>query len=160
MRPAHSIPGLPPEAPRAPESAERLAAPPAPRAGPRSTRSLALCRLAADPDLALAGVERYVDGAGELPADRDLLEALVLLCRLLADGAGAARARPAPPPPRRPLAASSRRPRDEADLRRLLARAVRRLDPDDVAGFLRLLRRVRARGRSSASRCATCAARA
>ncbi|HET9552460.1 MAG TPA: bifunctional [glutamate--ammonia ligase]-adenylyl-L-tyrosine phosphorylase/[glutamate--ammonia-ligase] adenylyltransferase, partial [Anaeromyxobacteraceae bacterium] len=37
------------------------------------------------------------------------------------------------------------RPRGEAELRRLLARASRRLDPEDVAGFHRLLRRVRAR---------------
>src|SRR6266568_332499 len=42
-------------------------------------------------------------------------------------------------------AARLQRPRDEEALRRILARLARRLDPDDVEGFLRLLRRVRAR---------------
>ena len=143
MRPAHSIPGLPPEAPRAPESEERLARLRR-RAPDRLDEVVALCRLAADPDLALAGVERYVDGAGELPADRDLLEALVLL-------AGSSRMVPAllarDPRLLRRAARSPflARPRDEADLRRVLVRAVRRLDPDDTPGFLRLLRAVRAR---------------
>ncbi|WP_242342920.1 bifunctional [glutamate--ammonia ligase]-adenylyl-L-tyrosine phosphorylase/[glutamate--ammonia-ligase] adenylyltransferase [Anaeromyxobacter terrae] len=143
VRPAHAIPGLPPEPPRAPESEERVA-----RLGRRSPgrldEVLALCRLSADPDLALAGVERYLDGAGELPADRDLLEALVLL-------AGSSRMVPAllarDPRLLRRAARSPflARERPEADLHRLLARAVRRLDPDDVPGLLRLLRALRAR---------------
>ena len=60
-------------------SSSTVPPPPPPRSPDRVEEVLALCRLAADPDLALAGVERYVDGAGELPAERDLLEALVLL---------------------------------------------------------------------------------
>ncbi|MCM2333426.1 MAG: bifunctional [glutamate--ammonia ligase]-adenylyl-L-tyrosine phosphorylase/[glutamate--ammonia-ligase] adenylyltransferase [Anaeromyxobacteraceae bacterium] len=139
----HFIPGLPPAAPRAPESAarlERLAR----ACGPRAAEVIELCGLAPDPDLALAGVERWLDAAGGLPRDRDLLEALTLLC-------GASRMLPAllarDPGLLRRAARSTWliRPRSEPELRRLLARAARRLAPDDVAGFHRLLRRVRAR---------------
>ncbi|ABS25312.1 bifunctional [glutamate--ammonia ligase]-adenylyl-L-tyrosine phosphorylase/[glutamate--ammonia-ligase] adenylyltransferase [Anaeromyxobacter sp. Fw109-5] len=143
MRPAHAIPGLGPEEPRAPDSQERLARLRS-RFPARFEEVLAACRLSADPDLALAGVERYVDGAGELPAERDLLQALVLL-------AGSSRmvaALLARDPRLLRRAARSPfvdQPRAEADLRGLLARAVRRLDPEDVPGFLSLLRRVRAR---------------
>lgn len=138
----HVIPGLEPAAP-GPESAERLA-----RLGKRHPERLeaivAAARGAADPDLALAGIERFADATGSLPAEPDLLDALALL-------AGSSRMIPtllarAPHLLRR--AARSpllERPREEADLRRLLARAARRLAPDDVDGFLRLLRRVRAR---------------
>src|SRR5512133_3210510 len=73
------FPELPPAEPRAPETAERVARL-AKRFPDRIDALVALCRGAADPDLALAGVERYVDGAQALPAARDLLEALVLLC--------------------------------------------------------------------------------
>jgi glutamate-ammonia-ligase adenylyltransferase len=89
-------------------------------------------------------VERYVDGAGALPEERDLLEALVLL-------AGASRMIPAllarDPCLLRRAARSPflLRARGEEHLRALLARAARSLDPDDVAGLDRLLRRVRAR---------------
>ena len=137
-----TVAGLPPAELR-PGSAERLA-----RLGKRFPERVdeiaALCRLAADPDLALSGVERYLDGAGAPPAERDLLETLVLL-------AGSSRLVPAL------LARSPRllrragrspwldRPRPEPDLRRLLSRAARGLDPDDVESFHRLLRRVRAR---------------
>jgi glutamate-ammonia-ligase adenylyltransferase len=140
---SHAIPGVPPADFRAPEAAERAA-----RLrklhGERAMEVLALCRLAPDPDLALAGVERYCDGAGGLPAERDLLEALTLLCggsrmaaHLLAREPGL-------------LRRTARSPhllheRTEPSLRRLLKRAARPLAPDDVAGFYRLLRRVRAR---------------
>src|SRR5512138_371308 len=81
------IPGLPPAELRAPESLERLARL-AERFPDRIEALAADVALAPDPDLALAGVERFVDGAGELPAAPDLLEALVLL-------AGASRMLPA-----------------------------------------------------------------
>ncbi len=142
MRQSHLSDGLPPVEP-GPESAERLARL-AKRFPGRVEELGAAVRRAADPDLALAGVERWVDGAGALPADRDLLEALVLL-------SGASRMIPAllaRDPRLLPRAARSPfllRPRSEEDLRRLLARAARPLDPDDAAGFDRLLRRVRAR---------------
>jgi glutamate-ammonia-ligase adenylyltransferase len=135
--------GLAPAEPRAAESPERLAR--LRRRFPERVDELAdAARLAPDPDLALAGVERYVDGAGALPAERDLLEALVVL-------AGASRMVPAllARDPRL-LRRAARSPfldrhRDEAGLRRLLERAARRLDREDVQGFHRLLRRVRAR---------------
>ncbi len=139
----HAIPGLPPADPRAPDSAARLARL-AKACGPRAGEVVELCRLTPDPDLALAGVERWLDAAGALPRDRDLLEALTLLCgasrmlaALLARDPGLLR-----------RAARSPwlvRPRSEAELRRLLARAARAIPRDDVAGFHRLLRRVRAR---------------
>ncbi len=142
MTPAHA-PSLPPAPLRAPESAERLARL-ARRFPGRVAEIEALCRTAPDPDLALAGVERYLDGAGAPPAERDLLEALVLL-------AGASRMIPAllARAPRL-LRRAARSPhlvtaRSEAQLRRVIARAARRLAPDDVDGFHRLLRRVRAR---------------
>jgi glutamate-ammonia-ligase adenylyltransferase len=134
----------PPPAPfAAPDAAERRA-----RLGRRFPDRLAAveaaCQAAADPDLALAGLERFADAAGALPAAPDLLEALALLCGasrmiagLLAREPGLLR-----------RAARSRfllRARGEPSLRRLLARAAAGLDPDDVAGFHRLLRRVRAR---------------
>ena len=143
MLPTHAIPGLPPADPRAADSAERLAR--LAKRFPERVEEIALAaRLAPDPDLALAGVERYVDGAGAPPAERDLLEALVLL-------SGSSRMVPAllarEPGLLRRAARSPflTRPRREEDLRALLARAARRLGPEDVAGLHRLLRRVRAR---------------
>ncbi len=143
MPATHAIPGLPPAELRAPESAARLARL-ARACGPRTDEVAALCRLAPDPDMALAGVERFLDAAGALPAEGDLLEALTLLCgastmlaALLARHPGLLR-----------RAARSPwlvRPRSEPELRRLLERAGRRLGQDDVAGFHRLLRRLRAR---------------
>jgi glutamate-ammonia-ligase adenylyltransferase len=143
MPAAHAIPGLEPAEPSAPESAERLA-----RLRRRLPdgweRILALARLAPSPDLALAGVERYVDSAGAPPPQADLLEALALLggASRLAAGLFA----------REPVllrrVARSRflsRPRPELQLLRLLHRAARRLDPEDVDGLNRLLRRARAR---------------
>jgi glutamate-ammonia-ligase adenylyltransferase len=141
----HAIPGLPPADFRAPEAPERIARLRA-RFPARAEEALELCRLAADPDLALAGTERFADAgaAGALPEERDLLEALTLLCggsrmaaQLLA---------------REPvlLRRTARSPhllnaRTEPSLRRLLVRAARGLAQDDVEGFYRLLRRVRAR---------------
>jgi glutamate-ammonia-ligase adenylyltransferase len=127
-----------------PAASERLARLTA-RHGDGQARALeALCLAAPDPDLALAGCERYSDAAGGLPAARHELEALVLLCgasRLAASllAAEPSRLRRVARP------ASLVRPRTEASLRRLLARAARPLDPDDVPGLHRLLRRVRAR---------------
>jgi glutamate-ammonia-ligase adenylyltransferase len=142
MPASHVIPGLAPSEPTA-DAAERLA-----RLGRRHPDRLealvAAARGAPDPDLALAGIERYADAAGAPPAEPDLLEALALL-------AGSSRmiaALLAREPHLLRRAARSPlldRPRDEGALRRLLARALRRLAPDDVDGFLRLLRRVRAR---------------
>src|SRR5512145_2409494 len=143
MRPTHLMAGLPAAEPRAAESAERIARLEKRFPG-RVGELLAAARLTADPDLALAGVERYVDGAGGLPAERDLLEALVVL-------AGASRMVPAllarDPRLLRRAARSPflDRPRAEPDLRRLLERAARRVAPDDVEGLHRLLRRLRAR---------------
>jgi glutamate-ammonia-ligase adenylyltransferase len=143
MRATHAIPGLAPLEPRFPESSERIARL-RKRFPERLDEVIAAARLAPDPDLALAGVERYVDGAGEIPAEHDLLEALVLL-------AGASRMIPAllarEPKLLRRAARSPYllRPRPEPELRRVLARAARRLAPEDVDGFHRLLRRVRAR---------------
>ncbi len=140
---SHTIPGLPPAAPRLPESAERLARLRA-RFGARCDEVEALCWLTPDPDLALAGLERFVDAAGAPPHDRDLLEALTLLCGSSSMQAHLLARQPA----LLQRAARSpwlQRPRAESELRRLLARAARHLDPDDVAGFHRLLRRVRAR---------------
>src|SRR5690349_17006952 len=104
----------------------RLAA----RAGPCAVEELRLrCAEAADPDLALAGAERYADAAGALPAGPELLAALVVLC-----GASPMRAglRASAPHLLRRAAASALRGRDEARLRRVLARGAARLDPDDV----------------------------
>jgi glutamate-ammonia-ligase adenylyltransferase len=143
MLTVHAIPGLPATEPRAPEARERLAR--LERAlGPRAAEVAELARFGPDPDLALAGVERFLDGAGALPAERDLLEALVLLC-------GGSRLVPAllarAPHLLRRAARSPflARPRTEPSLRRLLVRATRRIAPEDVEGFHRLLRRVRAR---------------
>ena len=100
--------------------------------------------LSPDPDLCLAGLERFLDGAGALPQEPDLLDALVLLC-------GASRMLPAllarTPHLLRRVARSRwlNRPRPEPGLRRLLARAAARLEREDVAGLHRLLRRLRAR---------------
>ncbi len=143
MPATHFVPGLPPAELHAPESAERLARL-ARRCPARVDQVRELCGYAPDPDLALAGVERYVDGAGALPAERDLLEALALLCGASPMMAGLLAREP------HLLRRSARsphllRPRTEPELRRLLARAARRLAPDDVDGFHRLLRRLRAR---------------
>jgi glutamate-ammonia-ligase adenylyltransferase len=139
----HSIPGLPPGDFRAPEAAERIAR--VRKGNPdRADEVLALCRVAADPDLALAGVERYADAAGGLPPERDLLEALTLLC---GGSRMAAHLLARDPVLLRRTARTPflLHPRTESSLRRLLVRAVRGLPADDVAGFYRLLRRVRAR---------------
>ncbi len=141
MRPSHSIPGLAPDPPE--ESSEVLAR--LRRRFPdQAEEVLAAAGLAPDPELALAGIERYADAAEAPPRDADLLEALALL-------AGSSRMVPAllarDPGLLRRAARSPflLRPRPEADLRRLLERAARRLGPSDVEGFHRLLRRVRAR---------------
>ena len=140
--PSHAIPGLAPAEP-GPASAERLARL-AKRFPDRVDALVAAARRAADPDLALAGIERFADAAGAPPAAQDLLEALALL-------SGSSRMIPAllarDPTLLRRAARSPRleRPRGEAELGRLLARAARRLAPDDVAGLNQLLRRVRAR---------------
>ncbi len=143
MPASHAIPGLAPAEPRAAESAERLSRL-AKRFPGRVDAIAAAVRLAPDPDLALAGVERYVDGAGAPPSERDLLEALVLLCgssRMVA----ALLARDPSLLRRAARSPHLSRPRTEEALRALLARAVRRLGPDDVPAFHRLLRRLRAR---------------
>ena len=110
----------------------------------QSAELLAACKLAPDPDLALTGVDRFADAAGALPREPGLLQTLALLC-------GASRMIAAllyrEPSLLRRSARPARltRPRAEMKLRRLLARAAAGLDPQDVAGFHRLLRRVRAR---------------
>lgn len=140
---SHAIPGLAPAEPRDPTSAERVARL-RKRFPARLDAILAACRLAPDPDLALAGVERFVDGAGAVPDAPDLLDTLALL-------AGASSMIPAllarAPHLLRRAARSPwlLRPRPEADLLHLLSRAARRIAPDDVVGFHRLLRRLRAR---------------
>jgi len=122
-------------APDAPERLERLER----RLGPRGSEVAALCRRAPDPDLALAGVDRWLD-ASDLPRDPDLLEALVLL-----SGASrlAAKALAKDPALLRRTARSPwlSRPCPENQSWRLLARAARQLEPEDVAGLHRLLRR-------------------
>jgi glutamate-ammonia-ligase adenylyltransferase len=139
---AHGLPGIPPQALRAPDSAERIAR--LARRVPDLDALLARVLLAPDPDLSLAGVERYLDAAGAVPTEPDLLDGLVLLCgasRMLATLL-------AREPHLLRRTVRSRwlaRPRDEPDLRRFLARAAQRLDPDDVPGLHRLLRHVRAR---------------
>ncbi len=139
---SHGIPGLAPEPPRAPDSADRLA-----RLSRRVASLEDLLRrveLSPDPDLCLAGLERFLDGAGTLPTEPDLLDALVLLCgssRMLV-------AILAREPHLLRRAARSRwltRPRPDSNLRRVLTRAAARLGPEDVAGLHRLLRRLRAR---------------
>ncbi|HUL60447.1 MAG TPA: bifunctional [glutamate--ammonia ligase]-adenylyl-L-tyrosine phosphorylase/[glutamate--ammonia-ligase] adenylyltransferase [Anaeromyxobacteraceae bacterium] len=142
MTSLHAIPGLPEVPFRAADARERLA-----RIGKRSPERMEdlrdLCARAPDPDLALAGVERYLDGAGALPPARDLLEALVLLC-------GASRMIPALLARNPRLLSRAARgpallePRTEGALRALIARAARGLPAEDVDGFHRLIRRVRA----------------
>ncbi len=138
----HAIPGVGPAPFRAPDAPERLARLSRRFVGRMEDLERA-CRMAADPDLALAGVERYADAA-DLPTEQDLLEALALLCgssRLMATLL-------AREPHLLARTARSRRlltARTEPELRRLLARAAARLDREDVPGFHRLLRRVRAR---------------
>ncbi|HET6923104.1 MAG TPA: bifunctional [glutamate--ammonia ligase]-adenylyl-L-tyrosine phosphorylase/[glutamate--ammonia-ligase] adenylyltransferase, partial [Anaeromyxobacteraceae bacterium] len=139
----HAIPGLEPADPRAPESAERLGR--LRRRFPAGwERVQALARFAPSPDLALAGVERYADAAGALPEEDDLLEALALLSGASRLAAGLLAREPA----LLRRAGRSRflsRPRPELHLLQLAHRAVRRLDPEDVEGLNRLLRRIRAR---------------
>jgi [glutamine synthetase] adenylyltransferase / [glutamine synthetase]-adenylyl-L-tyrosine phosphorylase len=122
---------------RAPDAAERLARLRR-RIGPRLDEVEDLCLLAPDPDLALAGVERFVDQA---PAPSgEALEALVLLAgssRL----AAAALAREPGLLRRAARGPFARRARPEVSMRRTLLRGARRLAVDDVAGFHRLLRR-------------------
>src|SRR5512146_2544923 len=106
----HAIPGIEAAAPRAPESAERLAR---------------IAKRFPDRIDAIAGALALLSGSSRMiPA---LLARQPVLLRRAA---------------RSPLLL---RPRTEPDLRRLLVRAARFLAPDDVAGFHRLLRRVRAR---------------
>ncbi len=136
------VPGVPPAdpGPAWAERIERLA-----RRFPGAVDELvSLARRAPDPDLALAGVERFADAAGAPPPARDLREALILLC---GSSRLAARLLALTPCLLRRTARSPwlSRARGEGSLRRLLARAARRLDPADTAGFDRLLRRVRAR---------------
>ena len=128
----------------------RLAA----RSGADAVEELRLrCEGAADPHAGPSGAERYADAAGALPTDPELLDALVVLCGASPMLAGLlARA----PHLLRRGARGALRGRDEAGLRRVLARAAARLDPDDAPGFHRLLRRLRAR-EVVASRCAICA---
>ncbi|HZZ86658.1 MAG TPA: bifunctional [glutamate--ammonia ligase]-adenylyl-L-tyrosine phosphorylase/[glutamate--ammonia-ligase] adenylyltransferase [Anaeromyxobacteraceae bacterium] len=139
---SHLLLGVPPADPSAAcaERLQRLSR----RFPADADRLVALARRAPDPDLALAGVERFADAAGALPAEEDLREALVLLC-----GSSRLAARLLALSPRllRRAARSPwlTRPRGEPSLRRLLARAARGLDPADVPGLDRLLRRVRAR---------------
>jgi glutamate-ammonia-ligase adenylyltransferase len=137
------IAGVPPAPFKDPEAAEeRLARLARKGADPGHLREL--CGLAPDPDLAVAGVERFADAAGALPADEELLRGLVLLAGasrlaislIVADTRLLRRAA---------AGRDLHRPRTEEELRRLLSRAGRGLDQDDVAGFHRLLRRVRAR---------------
>jgi glutamate-ammonia-ligase adenylyltransferase len=135
--------GVEPAPFRAPDASERLAR--LARRFPAGVTSLEdACHLAPDPDLALAGTERYADSAGALPRDAGALSMLALLCGSSRMIAGLLAREP------RLLARAARparlaQPRPEPELRRFLARAAARLDPDDVAGFYRLLRRVRAR---------------
>ncbi len=139
----HAIPGLAPAEPRAPDAGERRRRLEGRFPG-QAAEAWALCRLAPDPDLALAGVERYADAAGGLPREPDLLQALTLLCGASRHLAGVL----ARSPHLLRRAARSRhlvRARAEAELRRLLSRSAARLDPDDVAGLHRLLRRMRNR---------------
>jgi glutamate-ammonia-ligase adenylyltransferase len=139
----HAIPGLEPAEPRAPESAERVERLRGRFPG-RWEAALAQARLTPSPDLALAGMERWADAAGRLPPEDDLLEALALLCGASRLAAGLM----AREPGLLRRAARSRfltRPRLELQLLRLLHRAARRLDPEDVDGLNRLLRRARAR---------------
>ncbi|HEX9291937.1 MAG TPA: bifunctional [glutamate--ammonia ligase]-adenylyl-L-tyrosine phosphorylase/[glutamate--ammonia-ligase] adenylyltransferase [Anaeromyxobacteraceae bacterium] len=141
--PAHAIPGLVPAPFRAPDAPERLGRLRG-RFPDRVAALEAACRAAPDPDLALAGVERYADSAGALPAEPDLLQALALLCGASRMIAGLLARAP------HLLRRAARSPhldaaRTEAALRHLLARATARLEPDDAPGFHRLLRRLRAR---------------
>ncbi len=131
------VPGLDPAPFRAPEAPERLARLER-RLGGRQAEVTDLCRLAPDPDLALAGIERWLDAA-DLPAERDMLEALALLC---GSSRLAAKTLARTPGVLRRVARSPwlGRPRPEGQAWRLLARAARRLDPEDVDGLNRLLR--------------------
>src|SRR5512137_1181024 len=138
------VPGLgvapaPFRAADAPERLARLGR----RLGGAAAEVVELCRLAPDPDLALAGVERFLDAA-ELPRGRDLLEALVLLT---GSSRLATQALARDPGLLRRAARSPwvRRERPEASMRGVLARAARRLDPEDVDGLHRLLRRFASR---------------
>ncbi len=143
MPETHLIPDLAPTDFRAADAAERLAR--LEKRFPGAAAAVSeLCRDSPDADRALAGVERYADTAGGLPAERDLVEALVLLCGSSRLVAGLLAREPVL------LRRAARspfldRPRPETNLWRLVGRAARRLDPDDVAGLNRLLRRVRDR---------------
>ncbi|MEY2669318.1 MAG: hypothetical protein RJA59_1956, partial [Pseudomonadota bacterium] len=134
--------GVAPAPFRAPDAADRRARLTR-RLGARAEEVVTLCRLAPDPDLALSGVERFLDAA-ELPRGRDLIEALVLLT---GSSRLATQALARDPGLLRRAARSPwvRRERPEASMRAVLARASRRLDPEDVDGLHRLLRRFAAR---------------
>ncbi len=138
------VPGLgvapaPFRAADAPERLVRLGR----RLGGATAEVVELCQLAPDPDLALSGVERFLDVA-EFPRGHDLVEALVLLTgssRL----ATSALARDPGLLRRAARSPWVRRERPEASMRGVLSRAARRLAPDDVDGLHRLLRRFSAR---------------
>lgn len=136
------VPGLTPAPFRGPDAPERVARL-APRLGDRFAEVESLCQLAPDPDLALAGVERYLDAA-PLPGDPDLLHALVLLT---GSSRLATKALAREPALLRRVARSPWRDRrrPEEHQTRTVARAVRRLDPEDVAGLHRVLRRFASR---------------
>jgi glutamate-ammonia-ligase adenylyltransferase len=138
----HAIPSLPPADFTSPSAAERRTA--LERRFPDRVQVLIeACRRAPNPDLALSGVDRFADVTGTLPAEDDLLQALALLC-------GASRMIAALlarwPHLLRRCARSPylARPKPAPQLERLLARAASRLEPNDVEGLLRLLRKVRA----------------
>ncbi|HUK65354.1 MAG TPA: bifunctional [glutamate--ammonia ligase]-adenylyl-L-tyrosine phosphorylase/[glutamate--ammonia-ligase] adenylyltransferase [Anaeromyxobacteraceae bacterium] len=140
---SHLIPGIEPLPFSATDASERRAR--LTRRFPARVAALeAACQRAPDPDQALAGAERFLDVTGAIPEESDLVEALALLCgasrmiaRLLARDPKLLR-RAA----RSPYLLS---PRPEGAVARLLARAARGLDPEDVPGFHRLLRRVKNR---------------
>lgn len=136
-------PRLPPAPFRTPGAAEAIARL-ARRHPARVDAAAAACAASPDPDLAITGVERWSDATGALPDAPDLLSALALLCgasRMVA-ALLARRPRELRRAVRGPHAA---RPRTEDELRRVVARAARRLHPDDVDGLHRVLRRIRAR---------------
>jgi glutamate-ammonia-ligase adenylyltransferase len=134
--------GVAPAPFRAADAAERLTRLRR-RIGDRLPEVEGLCHLAPDPDLALAGVERFLD-AGELPAGRDLLEALVLLtgASRLASAALARDPRLLRRSARSPF---THRARPEESMRRTLARATARMGLNDVDGLHRVLRRFASR---------------
>ncbi|HYG67834.1 MAG TPA: bifunctional [glutamate--ammonia ligase]-adenylyl-L-tyrosine phosphorylase/[glutamate--ammonia-ligase] adenylyltransferase, partial [Anaeromyxobacteraceae bacterium] len=142
LRPAE-IPGVPAAPLRSPGAREAMARL-APRFPGRLDAIRDACAVAPDPDLAVAGVERFADAAGSLPDAADLIAALATLCgasRMI----GALLARRPVDLRRAARGPHAARPRSEDELTRLVVRAIRPIDPEDVAGLHRALRRVRAR---------------